>query len=112
VALRRAKDSPILVLRGYANGKFESSDEAGAPPDAVARAAQGVQYAAKVNGAALWTCEWRIPFASLGVDPKVDRSLAANLTVRKVIDNLWVMWVGTGGHSHLLDQAGRWDLAP
>lgn len=112
VAVRRAKGAPILVLRGFANGSFGSSDEAGAPDDAVKRAQRGVQYAAKVDGAALWTCEWRIPFASLGIDPATDRSLAANLTVRKVVDNLWVMWVGTGGRSWELDHAGQWNLTP
>ncbi|OGV62192.1 MAG: hypothetical protein A3K19_01385 [Lentisphaerae bacterium RIFOXYB12_FULL_65_16] len=112
VALRKAdtKGAPILVLRGFARGTFESSAEAGTSADAVRKAAEGVTFAAKPVNAALWTCEWRIPFASLGLNPKTDRSLSANLTVRKIADNLWVMWVGTGGCSWELDKAGRFEL--
>jgi hypothetical protein len=69
-----------------------------------------VTFAAKAVNASLWTCEWRIPFAALGVEPKVGRSLSANFTVRKVADNLWVMWVATGGRSWELDRAGRLEL--
>lgn len=112
IALRKpgGKQEPILVLRGFAGGTFASSAEAGAPAEAVRRAGEGVTYAAKAVGPALWTCEWRIPFASLGVDPAKDRSLDFNLTVRKVADNLWIMWTGTGGNSWLVDQAGRLEL--
>ena len=112
VAWRQAdtKGAPILVLRGYAKGAFESSNEAGANPELARRATAGVTFAAKAVNASLWTCEWRIPFAALGVEPKVGRSLSANFTVRKVADNLWVMWVATGGRSWELDRAGRLEL--
>lgn len=111
VRKRGGKNEPILVLRGFAGGAHESSAEAGAPAEVVRRANEGVTYAAKAVGPALWTCEWRIPFASLGIDPGKDRTLDFNLTVRKVADNLWVMWAGTGGNSWLLDHAGRLELA-
>ena len=112
IALRRGGDAkaPILVLRGFAGGAFASSDEAKAPAEAVRQAAQGVQYAAKAVGPALWTCEWRVPFASLGIDPRKDRTLEFNLTVRKVADNLWIMWAGTGAYSWQVEQAGRLEL--
>jgi len=71
-----------------------------------------VQYAAKSVGPALWTCEWHIPFASLGIEPRKADAPAFNLTVRKVADNLWVMWVGTGGNSWLVDHAGRLEFVP
>jgi hypothetical protein len=114
IALRRtdAKGAPILVLRGYAKGSFESSTEAGTDAETARRAATGVTFAAKAINASLWTCEWRLPFAAIGVDPKTQRSLSANLTVRKVADNLWVLWAATGGRSWELDRAGRIELAP
>lgn len=94
---------PILVLRGYPGGAFQSSDEAGAPAAAVARAGEGVQFAAGARGAGSWQAEWRVPFASLGVDPTQHRRLQFNLTVRKSAQPLWVLWVGT------LDLA-TWDV--
>ncbi len=111
IAVRPAgsKAAPV-VLRGYAKGSFESSAEAGTPAAVVRQATVGVTYAAKPISASLWTCEWRIPFAALGLDPQRDRTLNANLTVRKVADNLWVMWVGTGGRSWELERAGWWEL--
>jgi hypothetical protein len=105
------KKAPILVLRGYTNGKFESSDEAGAPAEAVKRAAQGVQYAAKVVDAARWTAEWRIPFKSLGIDPAKHGKIRFNLTVRKSAQPLWLMWEGTRGYSWRVGQAGLLELA-
>ena len=104
------KHEPIIVLRGFAAGTSLSSDEAQAPADVVRKAATNVSYAAKLQGAALWTCEWRVPFASLGIDPKRERSFEFNLTVRKVADNLWLMWAGTGAYSWRVDRAGCLEL--
>ena len=59
-----------------------------------------------------WTAEWRIPFASLGIDPAQQRKLAFNLTVRKTADSLWLMWVPTGSHSWRVDLAGYLELTP
>jgi len=95
--------APTLVLRGYPGGAFQSSDEAGAPAAAVARAGQGVRFAAAARGAGNWQAEWRVPFASLGVDLTRQRRLEFNLTVRKSAQPLWVLWVGT------LDLA-TWDV--
>ena len=113
IAVRKGtgKTAPILILHGFANGTVASSVEAGADAESARKATGGVTFAAKVVNAGLWSCEWRIPFASLGLDPKIDQSFSANLTVRKVADNLWVMWVGTGGYSWALDRAGRMELA-
>jgi hypothetical protein len=114
IAWRQAdtKAAPVLVLRGYAKGSFERSTEAGTDAAAARRATAGVTFAAKVVNASLWTCEWRLPFTALGIEPKAGGSFSANLTVRKVADNLWVLWVATGGRSWELDQAGRLEFAP
>lgn len=106
------ENAPILILRGYADGHVESSAEAGAPAETVERASQGVEFAARVVDASRWTAEWRIPLASLGVDPAEHRRLSFNMTVRKPASNLWLMWEGTGGNSWRLDQAGFLELVP
>jgi len=104
--------APILVLRGFASGAFESSTEAGATAAQAAQAAAGVQHAAKVVSPTQWDAEWRIPFASLGIDPTRHTKLAFNVTVRKTADGLWLMWVGTGAQSWKVGQAGVLELVP
>ena len=110
LAIRNAaagKDQPILILRGYLESDcFESSDEAGAPAAAVAKAKEGVVYKAKVAGDTLWTAEWQIPFASLGIDPAKHRTFAFNLSVRKTADDLWLQWRSTRGSTWQVDRAG------
>ncbi|MEA3402777.1 MAG: right-handed parallel beta-helix repeat-containing protein [Armatimonadota bacterium] len=96
----------IIVLRGYPSGHFESSDEAGAPQEAVSRAGQGVQYAAAVVSEGRWTCEWEIPFASLGIEPEPELRLNFNISVRKSAQPLWQMWRGTGAHTWDVDTGG------
>ncbi len=102
---------PILVLRGYPNGRWESSEEAGAPPALVKQAAEGVGYAAKVTGKERWTCEWRIPLASLGLDPAKAQRYPFNLSIRKPANNLWLMWQGTAACTWEVLQAGLIELA-
>ncbi|PIU64111.1 MAG: hypothetical protein COS85_13790, partial [Armatimonadetes bacterium CG07_land_8_20_14_0_80_59_28] len=97
------KSAPIIILRGFPNGHFESSDEAGAPAEVVKRAAEGVIYKARIESASRWTAEWRIPFSSLGADPSKHTRFAFNLTVRKSGDNLWLMWEGTRARSWEVD---------
>ena len=109
----RPPGSPILVLRGYPSGHFAGSDEAGTPPAAVQRAAAGVAYAAKVVDKTRWTAEWRIPFASLGLDPTQSVRIACNLTVRKTSPAEWVMWLGDSVPTWQVERAGGWlDLVP
>ncbi len=100
------KPGPILILRGYASGFFESSDEAGAPARAVRRAARGVRFAATVLGPKEWTCEWAVPLRSLGIDPKKNRRIAFNVSVRKTAASLWQMWQGTRDYTWAVDRAG------
>jgi len=114
VALRNpeaGEKAPILILRGYPNGYWESSDEAGAPAAAVKQAAQGVYYKPAVPAPGQWLAEWRIPWSSLGVDPAQDRRLQFNISVRKAADELWVEWQGTGGATWDVVGAGIIELA-
>jgi hypothetical protein len=90
----KGKRAPILVLRGYPCGTFESSGEAGAPKADVAKAGKDVQFAVQVAGAGRWTTEWRIPFASLGIDPTTTKKINFNLTSRQSARRLWLLLVG------------------
>ena len=115
VAIRNVeagKDAPILILRGYPSGHFESSDEAGAPAAAVKRAAEGVEYKAKIVDKSRWVCEWRVPFASLGIDPAKQTKFAFNLSVRKSSQPLWQMWEGTRACTWEVGNAGFIELVP
>ena len=94
------KLGPILVLRGYSDGHFESSNEAGAPARLVQQAAQGVRYASKVVDAGHWSAEFAIPFSSLGINPKQrNPRLQMNLSVRKPAGDQWVMLKQKGGYT-------------
>ncbi len=103
--------APIFVLRGYPNGHFESSPEAGAPETAVRAAGDAAKFAAKIIDAAHWDAEWQIPFAALGIDPARHTRFEFNLTARKTADDLWLMWRGTSGSSWQVDKAGTIALA-
>lgn len=87
--------APILILRGYPNGVFHSDEEAGASPAAAKQAAQGVEYKARIVGPGRWVTEWKIPFASLGLDPGKPLKFAFNLTAHKTAGPAWVMWQST-----------------
>jgi hypothetical protein len=99
--------NPILILRGFPSGHFESSDEAGADPAAARRAAKGVLYKARQIDDKTWEAEWRIPFGALGIEPRGNTAFPFNLSVRKTADNQWLEWQGTGGCTWKVDHAGR-----
>ena len=98
--------APPLVLRGLAGGAVAGSEEAGASAAATKKATDGVRYAAKVVGPALWTAEFRIPFAALGIGPARPARFPFNLSVRKTANDLWLMWRGTHASTWDVDNAG------
>ena len=109
IALRdpaAGKDAPIIILRGYPSGHHESSAEAGAPAAVVERAANGLAYAASVPSTGRWCAEWRIPLASLGLEPTTETKLEFNISVRKPGSALWLMWHGTAAHTWDVQKAG------
>ncbi|MCE5239341.1 right-handed parallel beta-helix repeat-containing protein [bacterium] len=107
------KLGPIVVLRGYSDGHFESSNEAGAPARIVQQAAQGVRYAAKTVDAGRWSAEFAIPFASLGLNPKQrNPRLQFNLSVRKPAGDQWVMLKQSGGFTWEVANAALLWLKP
>jgi len=105
-------NDPILILRGYPNGHWESSDESGAPAAMVKQAAQGVQYGAKIISNDRWSAEFSIPWKSLGIDPSKASQYWFNLSVRKPAGDLWVLWQGTAGHTWDVLRAGQVAVGP
>jgi hypothetical protein len=97
---------PTFVLRGWPKGQFISTPEAKAPAEAAAELGKVVTYGAHIAGPAAWSAEWRIPFAALGLEPKVGAKLDLNLTCRKTASDLWLMWRGTKAASWRVDRAG------
>ena len=104
------KDAPILVLRGFPNGHFESTGEAGATDAQAKQSAQGVQYAGKIVEAKKWVGEWRIPWTALGIDITKQRTFPFNISVRKSANELWLEWQGTAGSTWQVDNAGIIEL--
>ena len=100
------KKAPILILRGYPNGQLQSSDEAGAPFEAVNDAREATTYAAKVIDKTRWAAEFRIGFAGIGVNPAQHKKLAFNISVRKTAKRMWEMWCGTFACTWEVDNAG------
>ncbi len=107
VAIRNpdAKGAPIFVLRGFPEGQFRSTTEAGASPAEAAALARGVKYGARIVSKDHWTAEWRIPLAALKVEPSEHPKLLCNFTVRKTASDLWLMWRATRASSWRVDQA-------
>lgn len=112
-AMQGDKLGPIIVLRGFSDGFFTSSNEAEAPAPIVKRALQGTEYACKVADRKHWTAEWKIPFAALGLQPKKQNPvLLFSLSVRKPAGDLWVMWKKGGGFTWEVKNGGLLWLEP
>jgi hypothetical protein len=105
-ALKEGKSEPICVVRGYGNGYLQYGTTADPAQEPGSMDVGGIVYRAAVVEQGRWTCEMSIPFSMLGFSPTDGVRPAFNLTVRKVLDDLWLMWEGTGGHSFDVERAG------
>ena len=116
VALAVVEDNepgPIMLWRGYTDGHFESSNEAGAPQKVVKRVLQGAQYACHTVSKTRWTAEWKIPFAAIGIAPReLNPRILFSLAVRKVSGNEWVTWKKAPGASWDVRKSGVLWLEP
>ena len=97
---------PTHVLRGYGNGHVTFGSTAKGRGEPTAGDLADVTFSANHTEPGRWTAEIRIPLRALGLDPNVHRRVPFNLTVRKVLDDLWLMWEGTRGHSYDVRDAG------
>jgi len=103
--------APILALRGYPDGRFESSAEAGAPGAVVQKAGAAVTFAAKVIDAASWVVEYRVPLdLLLAVPVSNGAQIECNISIRHSATATWVMWQGTGGLTWETGKAGLLEL--
>lgn len=93
----------VWVIHGYANGQLELSDEAGAPPAAGEALRPRVRFTASVNADG-WQAEWRLPIAALDLD--VTKPVPFNIGVFRRQDRQWINWIGTGGATWKLANAG------
>lgn len=96
---------PVLTLLGYPDGQFRNPDFAGAPAQDNIRLESATTYRAEIAGNQ-WTCEWRIPFAALGIDPKTTPKVRFNIVVKKTQPKVSCIWQITGGSAWELDKAG------
>lgn len=102
--------APIVVLWGSSEGSFLALPAGGASPEQCKTLQGAVTYAAHVAPDE-WTCEWRLPFAALGVDPAPDRALRFNLGAHLTASAAWIAWQATGGAFYEVGQAGDLRLA-
>ena len=102
-------DSETLVLRGYAEGTWETTDEPGTSAAARSKLSRRVQYAAAVTEDR-WNTEWLIPLENLNAVPG-DR-IYFNVTVRRSAVSSWLMWRPTRGSSFTVINVGTLVLAP
>jgi len=102
---------PIFYLVGDCTGAFESYAIAGLPKPRAEGLQGAVQYAA-MAGAGVWTAEWRIPLAALGLDPDSTKGCSFNVGVHKPRSpsDKWAVWVGAGGANWQVWNAGWLEL--
>ena len=97
-----APGAPILNLYGWPDGHVVSTSEAGAPAAVAARLGEAVTYKAAI-GEDGWSGVWRIPFSACGFSPDTAALLHVNFGVRKLADDAWVIWRGTGTATHVVE---------
>ncbi|MBM4050639.1 MAG: hypothetical protein FJ279_36545, partial [Planctomycetes bacterium] len=101
--------TPIFVLWGTVDGTFNASGAMGASASEVQRLEQGASYAVRVADDE-WTCEWKLPFAALGLKSAPGKGFKLNVGLRTLADDSWAAWVPTGGRVCEVDAAGALNL--
>ena len=98
---------PIMTFRGWPDGHFECPAMAELPAEKAAALAGQIAYkATRDEQAQGWSCEWRIPFAALGIAPDGTPLLAANATLRIASCDAWRSWRMDGGATYDLRNGG------
>ena len=96
---------PIYVFWGGADGQFDTVSVGGTTPAQLERSRKAITYKARV-GKDEWSCEWRIPLASVGVDPKTVKRLLFNVGHLNKDTGNWCAWFATGGALYEVGGAG------
>lgn len=110
IALRNADPkhfTPTFVLWGSVGGTHASSaylDQMGASYERADGLRKATVYAAKrlTDG---WSCEWRVPFAALGLEAKDVDSLLLNIGLKCVATESRVVWTPVSGSLGDMDLA-------
>lgn len=110
-ALREGGKGPIHVLRGYGNGRLEFGTTPSGADDPATMDPGDIQFRAQRPEPGRWLAEFAIPFRMLDADPTRSPRFAFSLAVRKVMDDLWLLWEPTHGHSYDVERAGILELA-
>jgi len=111
VALQAAKGKPIYVLRGYPNGRLEFGRTPNGDDEPLTMEPASIVHAAASPQKGRWVAEFSIPWQMVEVEPTPGARIAFSLAVRKTLDDLWLMWEGTRGHSYDVSRAGFIELA-
>lgn len=112
LAFRVTGSEEILLFRGFATGTWHVSEEAGTSASTLAQLTPDVRYVASLGDDG-WSAEWHIPLANLGMTPPPLKLEAQfNLSVRRVEEDVWVMWRPTMGNTWNVANVGRLKLEP
>jgi hypothetical protein len=105
---------PAFVLHAWPSGKVESVTIGGAEPAAAATFGKAVTYAARILDDQSWTCEFRIPFTSFGVDPSDVKYLRFNLGLRRngATGGPWFAAVNAHGPNYAMAEAAVLQFDP
>jgi hypothetical protein len=98
--------NPIFVLWGSSDASWQALPAGGASPQQCKALRDAVVYAARVS-ADEWTCEWRIPFAALQLDPAQVSRVGFNIGLHVAATDAWVAWRATGGAFYEVGNAGE-----
>lgn len=109
--IRDGKQPPIYVLRGYGNGRVEFGSTPNGNDEPLTMDPGGIVYRATSPEKGRWIAKVSIPFTMLDFDPAKTPRARFNLTVRKPLDDLWVMWQPARGHSFDVSQTGIIEFA-
>ena len=104
--IREGKPAPIYVLRGYGNGRLEFGVTPNANDEPLTMDPGGTVYKVTIPAKGRWVTEFSIPLNQLEFDPATTPKVRFNISVRKPLDDLWLMWEATRGHTYDVAQAG------
>ena len=103
--------SGVCILHGFADGTFTCEIEKSTSPTEVEKIRGAVKFCAKPYGQKKgdWKsgirCEWQIPFALLGIEPKANVKIPINIGVYRAEDSVFRYVEGMLGKNADLSQA-------
>jgi hypothetical protein len=104
--IRDGKQPPIYVLRGFGNGRVEYGSAPDGNQDPLTMDPGATVYKTTSPEKGRWIAEFSIPLTMLDLDPAVTPRARFSLSVRKPLDDLWLMWEGARGHTYDVSQTG------